>query len=61
MVGCYIAAAYWFTASTSFANPAVALGRALTNTFTGINPIDLPAFLAGELAAAGVLLLCVRK
>lgn len=61
VVGCYIAAAYWFTASTSFANPAVALGRAFTNTFTGINPANLPAFLVGEFAAAGVLLLCVRK
>ena len=43
LVGLYITAAYWFTASTSFANPAVAIARSLTNTFSGIRPIDLPA------------------
>ena len=42
LVGLYITAAYWFTASTSFANPAVAIARSLTNTFSGIRPIDLP-------------------
>lgn len=48
VVGTYITAAYWFTASTSFANPAVTLARALTDTFTGIQPANLPGFLLGE-------------
>ena len=52
LVGLYITAAYWFTASTSFANPAVAIARSLTNTFSGIRPIDLPGFIAAELAGA---------
>jgi len=47
-VGAYITAAYWFTSSTSFANPAVTLARSLTNTFTGIRPADVPGFLLGE-------------
>jgi len=51
-VGAYITSAYWFTASTSFANPAVTLARALTNTFSGIRPIDVPAFIAAQLAGA---------
>jgi glycerol uptake facilitator-like aquaporin len=51
-VGAYITAAYWFTASTSFANPAVAVARSLTNTFTGIRPVDVPAFIAAELCGA---------
>ena len=51
-VGAYITAAYWFTASTSFANPAVTLARALTNTFSGIRPADVPAFTAAQLAGA---------
>lgn len=49
LVGLYITAAYWFTASTSFANPAVAIARSLTNTFSGIRPLDLPGFVAAEL------------
>ncbi len=49
LVGLYITAAYWFTASTSFANPAVAIARALTNTFAGIRPVDLPGFVVAEL------------
>ena len=53
LVGLYITAAYWFTASTSFANPAVAIARALTNTFSGIRPLDLPGFIAAELIEAG--------
>jgi glycerol uptake facilitator-like aquaporin len=57
-VGLYIAAAYWFTASTSFANPAVTLARSLSDTFAGIAPSSAPAFiaaqLAGALAAAGI-------
>ncbi|MCO5066512.1 MAG: aquaporin family protein [Rhizobiaceae bacterium] len=52
LVGLYITAAYWFTASTSFANPAVALARALSDTFAGIRPIDVPAFVAAQLAGA---------
>ena len=53
-VGAYIAAAYWFTASTSFANPAVTLARAVTDTFSGIRPEDVPAFLAGQFAGAAL-------
>jgi glycerol uptake facilitator-like aquaporin len=60
LVGLYITAAYWFTASTSFANPAVAIARALTNTFSGIRPADLPGFIAAELIGALVALLFVR-
>ena len=52
LVGLYITAAYWFTASTSFANPAVAIARSLTNTFSGIRPLDLPGFVAAEFAGA---------
>jgi len=52
LVGLYITAAYWFTASTSFANPAVAVARALTNTFSGIRPADLPGFIAAEFLGA---------
>jgi glycerol uptake facilitator-like aquaporin len=52
LVGLYITAAYWFTASTSFANPAVAIARSLTNTFAGIRPIDLPGFIGAELIGA---------
>jgi glycerol uptake facilitator-like aquaporin len=52
-VGAWITAAYWFTASTSFANPAVTLARAATNTFSGIRPEDAPAFVAAQLLGAG--------
>jgi glycerol uptake facilitator-like aquaporin len=52
LVGLYITAAYWFTASTSFANPAVAIARSLTNTFSGIRPVDLPGFIAAEFVGA---------
>jgi glycerol uptake facilitator-like aquaporin len=51
-VGAYITAAYWFTASTSFANPAVTLARAITQTFAGIRPADAPAFIAAQLLGA---------
>lgn len=51
-VGAYITAAYWFTASTSFANPAVTLARAATDTFSGIRPVDVPGFIAAQLAGA---------
>jgi glycerol uptake facilitator-like aquaporin len=57
LVGLYITAAYWFTASTSFANPAVALSRSLTNTFSGIRPIDLPGFWIAEIVGAVLALL----
>jgi glycerol uptake facilitator-like aquaporin len=52
LVGLYITAAYWFTASTSFANPAVALARSLTDTFSGIRTLDLPGFVLAECAGA---------
>jgi glycerol uptake facilitator-like aquaporin len=52
LVGLYITAAYWFTASTSFANPAVAIARSLSNTFSGIRPQDLPGFVAAECGGA---------
>ena len=51
-VGAYIAAAYWFTSSTSFANPAVTLARAATNTFAGIRPADVPQFIAAQALGA---------
>jgi len=49
-VACYITAAYWFTASTSFANPAVTIARALSDTFAGIRPVDVPLFIAAQFA-----------
>jgi glycerol uptake facilitator-like aquaporin len=52
LVGLYITAAYWFTASTSFANPAVTLARSLSDTFAGIAPSGVPAFIAAQLAGA---------
>lgn len=59
-VAAYITAAYWFTASTSFANPAVTLARAATNTFAGIRPIDAPGFIVAQLlgAFAATLVFC---
>jgi glycerol uptake facilitator-like aquaporin len=51
-VGSYISAAYWFTASTSFANPAVTIGRSLSNTFSGIRPADLPLFLVAQVSGS---------
>jgi len=51
-VGLYITSAYWFTASTSFANPAVTLARTATDTFAGIRPVDAPGFLAAQLVGA---------
>jgi len=51
-VGLYITGAYWFTASTSFANPVVTLARSLTNTFSGIRPADAPGFIVAQLAGA---------
>ena len=57
-VALYIAAAYWFTSSTSFANPAITVARSLSDTFSGIRPADVPAFVAAQLigAAGGALL-----
>lgn len=52
-VGAYITAAYWFTASTSFANPAVTLARAATDTFSGVRPSDVPGFVIAQLVGAG--------
>jgi glycerol uptake facilitator-like aquaporin len=52
LVGLYITAAYWFTASTSFANPAVTIARALSNSFAGIAPTSAPAFIAAQIAGA---------
>ena len=52
MVACWIGAAYWFTASTSFANPAITIARSLTDTFAGIRPIDMPAFIGAQLIGA---------
>ena len=51
-VAAYIMAAYWFTSSTSFANPAVTIARSLTDTFTGIRPADVPPFVAAQIAGA---------
>ncbi|MBW3557246.1 MAG: aquaporin family protein [Actinobacteria bacterium] len=59
-VGAYIGAAYFFTASTSFANPAVTLARTLTDTFTGIEPSSAPAFVAFQLLGAGVAVAAIR-
>ena len=59
-VGAYITAAYWFTASTSFANPAVTLARSVSNTFSGIRPADAPEFIAAQLAGAAAATLLFR-
>ncbi|HLY08769.1 MAG TPA: MIP/aquaporin family protein [Planctomycetota bacterium] len=56
-VGAYITAAYWFTSSTSFANPAVTIARSFTNTFAGIRPVDAPGFIVAQ--AVGALLATV--
>ena len=53
-VGLYITGAYWFTASTSFANPAVTIARSLTDTFAGIRPTDVPVFIVSQVAGAAV-------
>jgi len=60
-VGSYIAAAYWFTASTSFANPAVTLARGFTATFAGIAPQGVPGFVAAQLAGAGLGVWAAKK
>ena len=53
-VGLFITAGYWFTSSTSFVNPAVAIARSLTDTFSGIMPLDMPAFIVAQLTGAVV-------
>jgi glycerol uptake facilitator-like aquaporin len=60
-VGLCITAAYWFTASTSFANPAVTAARALSNTFAGIRPLDVAPFIAAQLIGALAALYVCRK
>jgi len=60
-VGCYIAAAYWFTASTSFANPAVTLARSLTDSFSGIRPRDTSGFLTAQLAGGAAAAVLARR
>ena len=60
LVACWIFAAYWFTASTSFANPAVTLARALTQTFAGIRPVDVGGFVVAQLLGAVVAVGAVR-
>lgn len=59
-VGAYITAAYWFTASTSFANPAVTIARTLSNTFAGIRPVDAPYFIGAQLLGATAAVLLFR-
>ena len=60
MVACYIGAAYWFTASTSFANPAAAFGRMFSDSFAGIAPSSVPGFVVAELVGAGIGVLIDR-
>jgi glycerol uptake facilitator-like aquaporin len=60
MVAAWIGAAYWFTASTSFANPAITIARSLTNTFSGIRPSDAPAFIVAQFAGALAALALAR-
>jgi glycerol uptake facilitator-like aquaporin len=59
-VALYITAAYWFTSSTSFANPAITIARSLTNTFAGIAPPDVPLFIAAQLIGAGCAALVAK-
>jgi glycerol uptake facilitator-like aquaporin len=60
LVGLYITAAYWFTSSTSFANPAVAIARSLTNSFSGIRPADLAGFIIAEVLGAVIALILMN-
>jgi glycerol uptake facilitator-like aquaporin len=60
LVGLYITAAYWFTASTSFANPAVAVARGFTDTFSGIRPMDVPGFVLAQCVGAVLALAAIR-
>jgi glycerol uptake facilitator-like aquaporin len=61
MVAAWIGAAYWFTASTSFANPAITIARSLSNTFSGIRPADVPGFIVAQLAGSLLALLVARR
>jgi glycerol uptake facilitator-like aquaporin len=60
-VALYITAAYWFTSSTSFANPAITIARAMTDSFAGISPADVPAFILAQIAGALAALLVARS
>ena len=60
MIAAWIGAAYWFTASTSFANPAITVARSLSDTFSGIRPVDVPGFIAAQLLGALLALLVAR-
>jgi glycerol uptake facilitator-like aquaporin len=60
LVGLYIMGAYWFTASTSFANPAVTIARTFTDSFSGIAPVSAPGFIAAQLAATVVAAFCLK-
>jgi glycerol uptake facilitator-like aquaporin len=60
-VAAYITGAYWFTASTSFANPAVTIARSLSNTFAGIRPVDAPGFILAQFVALALALLLLRR
>jgi glycerol uptake facilitator-like aquaporin len=59
IVGLVISAGYWFTSSTSFANPAVTLARSLTDTFAGIRPVDVPGFVVAQMIAVGIGASCL--
>jgi glycerol uptake facilitator-like aquaporin len=60
MIAAWIGGAYWFTSSTSFANPAITIARSLSNTFAGIRPMDVPGFVAAQLLGATLALLVAR-
>jgi len=60
-VAAYITGAYWFTASTSFANPAVTIARAFTDTFAGIRPQDAPLFILAQIIGLAVALPLIRR
>jgi glycerol uptake facilitator-like aquaporin len=60
MIAAWIGGAYWFTSSTSFANPAITIARSLTNTFCGIRPVDAPGFIAAQFAGAALALVASR-
>ena len=59
-VACYIGAAYWFTASTSFANPAAVFGRMMSNSFAGIQPVDAPGFVLAQCVAGLLVAICYK-
>lgn len=60
MVAAWIGAAYWFTASTSFASPAITIARSLSDTFSGIRPLDVPGFIAAQAFGALVALMAAK-